>query len=64
MECRECHGHEGKGNGPKANELKTDAMSLIQKISGAILVILGILMITGKLTLITAKLGFLNRLVW
>ena len=25
MECRECHGHEGKGNGPKTNELKTDA---------------------------------------
>jgi cytochrome c-type biogenesis protein len=39
-------------------------MGLIQKISGAILVLLGILMITGKLTLIAAKLGFLNRLVW
>jgi hypothetical protein len=26
--------------------------------------LLGILMITGKLTLITAKLGFLNELVW
>jgi len=39
-------------------------MSLIEKISGAILVILGILMITGKLTLITAQLGFLNGLVW
>jgi len=39
-------------------------MNLIQKISGAILVLLGILMITGKLTLITAKLGFLNGLVW
>ena len=39
-------------------------MSLIQKISGAILVFLGILMIKGKLTLITAKLGFLNGLVW
>ncbi len=24
MKCWECHGHEGKGNGPKANELKTD----------------------------------------
>ena len=39
-------------------------MNFIQKISGAILVLLGILMITGKLTLITAKLGFLNGLVW
>jgi len=39
-------------------------MNLIQKISGAILVFLGILMITGKLTLITARLGFLNELVW
>ena len=39
-------------------------MNLIQKTSGAILVLLGILMITGKLTLITSKLGFLNRLVW
>jgi len=39
-------------------------MSLIQKASGAILVLLGILMITGKLTLITSKLSFLNRLVW
>ncbi|MEE8479617.1 MAG: cytochrome c biogenesis CcdA family protein, partial [Desulfobacterales bacterium] len=39
-------------------------MNIIQKISGAILVLLGILMITGKLTLITTKLGFLNGLVW
>jgi len=39
-------------------------MNLIQKISGAILVLLGILMITGKLTLITDKIGFLNGLVW
>jgi cytochrome c-type biogenesis protein len=39
-------------------------MNLIQKISGAILVLLGILMITGKLTLLTSKLGFLDRLVW
>jgi len=39
-------------------------MNLIEKISGAILVFLGILMITGKLTLITAKLGFLNGLAW
>jgi hypothetical protein len=43
---------------------KEKYMNLIQKISGAILVLLGILMITGKLTLITAKLGFLNGLVW
>lgn len=39
-------------------------MNIIQKISGALLVLLGILMITRKLTLITAKLGFLNGLVW
>jgi len=39
-------------------------IGLIQKISGAILVFLGILMITGKLTLITVKLGFLNELAW
>ena len=39
-------------------------LGVIQKISGAILVLLGILMITGKLTLIVSKLGFLNRLVW
>ena len=39
-------------------------MGLIQKISGAILMLLGILMISGKLTLIAAKLSFLNGLVW
>ena len=39
-------------------------LNIIQKISGAILVLLGILMITGKMTLIMSKLGFLNRLVW
>lgn len=39
-------------------------MNIIQKASGAILVLLGILMITGKLTLVTTKLGFFNRLVW
>ena len=39
-------------------------MNLIQKISGGILVLLGILMVAGKLTLITAQLGFLNGLVW
>jgi cytochrome c-type biogenesis protein len=39
-------------------------MNLIQIFSGDILVLLGILMITGKLTIIMSKLGFLNRLVW
>jgi cytochrome c-type biogenesis protein len=39
-------------------------MNLIQIFSGVILVLLGILMITGKLTIIMSKLGFLNRLVW
>ena len=39
-------------------------INLIQKIGGAVLVLLGILMITGKMTLIIARLGFLNRLVW
>ena len=39
-------------------------MGLIQKISGAVLVLFGILLLAGKLTLITAKLGFLNGLVW
>ncbi len=39
-------------------------MLLLQKTSGAILVLLGVLMMTGKLTLITSKLGFLNGLVW
>ena len=39
-------------------------MNLIQKISGVMLVLFGILLLTGKLTWITAKLGFLNRLVW
>ncbi len=39
-------------------------MNLIQKISGAIVVIFGILLLTGKLTLITAQLSFLNKLVW
>ena len=38
-------------------------MGLIQKTSGAMLVLLGILMMSGKLTLITAKLGFLNTMV-
>ena len=39
-------------------------MNLVQIFSGVILVLLGILMITGKLTIIMSKLGFLNRLVW
>ncbi len=45
------------------SKIKT-RMNLIQKISGAILVLLGILMISGKLTMITAKLGFLDKLTW
>lgn len=39
-------------------------MNLVQKISGAILLLLGILMVTGKLTLITSKLSFLDGLAW
>ena len=39
-------------------------MNLLQKIGGGMLVMLGILMITGKMTLITEKLGFLNGFVW
>ena len=39
-------------------------MELIQKCGGAMLVMLGILMMTGKMTLITEKLGFLNGFVW
>jgi cytochrome c-type biogenesis protein len=39
-------------------------MSLVQKASGAMLVLFGLLLMTGKLNLITAKLGFLNRLAW
>ena len=39
-------------------------LNLIQKFSGALLVLLGVLMITGKMTLMMSKLRFLNRLVW
>jgi cytochrome c-type biogenesis protein len=39
-------------------------MQLIQRFGGAMLVMLGVLMITGKMTLITEKLGFLNGFVW
>jgi cytochrome c-type biogenesis protein len=39
-------------------------MNLIQKISGAILVLFGFLLLAGKLTLITSKLSFLNGLAW
>jgi cytochrome c-type biogenesis protein len=39
-------------------------MQLIQRFGGAMLVMLGILMITGKMTLITERLGFLNGFVW
>jgi cytochrome c-type biogenesis protein len=38
-------------------------MNFIQKLSGAILILFGILIITGKLTWITSKLFFLNGLV-
>ena len=39
-------------------------MQFMQKFGGAMLVMLGILMITGKMTLITEKIGFLNGFVW
>ena len=39
-------------------------MNLLQNSGGVMLVMLGILMITGKMTLITEKLGFLNGFVW
>jgi cytochrome c-type biogenesis protein len=39
-------------------------LGLIQKLSGAVLILLGVLMITGKLTLIASKFSFLNGLVW
>jgi cytochrome c-type biogenesis protein len=39
-------------------------MDLIQKISGTILVLLGILIITGQLSIIASKLNVLNGLVW
>ena len=39
-------------------------LNIIQKISGTLLIILGLLMITGKMTIIMAKITFLNRLVW
>ena len=38
-------------------------MEVIQKVSGGILVLLGLLMLSGKLTLIASQLGFLNALV-
>ena len=37
-------------------------MGLLEKISGGVLVLLGMLMISGKLTLIVSKLSFLNGL--
>jgi cytochrome c-type biogenesis protein len=39
-------------------------MHILQKVGGAMLVMLGILMVTGKMTLMTSKLGFLNGFVW
>jgi cytochrome c-type biogenesis protein len=39
-------------------------MHILQKVGGALLVVLGILMVTGKMNLITSKLGFLNGFFW
>lgn len=39
-------------------------MHILQKVGGGMLVMLGILMVTGKMTLITSKLGFLSGFVW
>ena len=39
-------------------------MELIQKSGGVMLVMLGILMITGKMSLITEKLGLFNAFAW
>jgi cytochrome c-type biogenesis protein len=37
---------------------------LLEKVSGTVLVLLGVLMITGKITLIVSKLTFLTRFAW
>jgi cytochrome c-type biogenesis protein len=39
-------------------------LGLVEKISGIVLVILGLLMVTGRLTLIASSLSFLNRFTW
>ncbi len=39
-------------------------LGLVEKISGTVLVILGLLMVTGRLTLIASSLSFLNRFTW
>ncbi|UCG21232.1 MAG: cytochrome c biogenesis protein CcdA [Deltaproteobacteria bacterium] len=37
---------------------------LVEKVSGTVLVLLGVLMVTGKVTLIVSKLTFLNLFAW
>jgi cytochrome c-type biogenesis protein len=39
-------------------------MWLVEKISGIVLVLMGVLIVTGKMTLIVSKLTFLNRFAW
>jgi cytochrome c-type biogenesis protein len=39
-------------------------LGLVEKISGIVLVILGLLMVTGRLTLLASSLSFLNRFTW
>ncbi len=39
-------------------------LGLVEKISGTVLVILGLLMVTGRLTLIASSLSFLNSFTW
>jgi cytochrome c-type biogenesis protein len=39
-------------------------LGLVEKISGIVLVILGVLMVTGRLTLLASSLSFLNRFTW
>ncbi|MBE9533637.1 MAG: cytochrome c biogenesis protein CcdA [Proteobacteria bacterium] len=39
-------------------------MWLLEKTSGIVLVLMGVLILTGKMTLIVSKLTFLNRFAW
>jgi hypothetical protein len=39
-------------------------MWLLEKASGIVLVLMGVLIVTGKMTLIVSKLTFLNRFAW
>ncbi len=39
-------------------------MWLLEKASGIVLVLMGVLVVTGKMTLIVSKLTFLNRFAW